>query len=85
MSGFDDQNFLHLKHALEQFGYKQALGIETVPLVHAVFSDLLNLNQSYQQLKEQHDKQQQELSLATTQVLFSLPHLLCYCLVQISL
>lgn len=66
--GFDDQNFLHLKKALEQCGYSQPLGLETTPLVHALFTDLIELNKNNLALKEQFDAQAEELGLARTQV-----------------
>ena len=40
-----------LRRRLDQFGYMHALPLEAVPLVHALFADLLRTSQALMQAK----------------------------------
>jgi hypothetical protein len=56
-----DQNFLALKRLLDANGFKMPLGLESVPLVHRLFTELVQTSKAAGQFKEQADKMSEEL------------------------
>jgi centrosomal protein CEP135 len=54
-----ERKFTTLRKRLDQLGYRQALGIESVPLVEKLFSDLVHTTESLKNLKlhsSRHDR-----------------------------
>lgn len=45
------QKYSNLRHRLDQLGYKQPIGIESVPLVECLFSDLIHTTESLKRAK----------------------------------
>ena len=55
-----ERKFSTLRKRLDQLGYRQPLGIESLPLVEKLFSDLVHTTESLKNLKQQisrHDKE----------------------------
>lgn len=55
-----ERKFTTLRKRLDQLGYRQALGIESVPLVEKLFSDLVHTTESLKNVKLQLGKQEKE-------------------------
>eukprot|EP00730_Choanoeca_flexa_P018612 TRINITY_DN9057_c0_g1_i1.p1 TRINITY_DN9057_c0_g1~~TRINITY_DN9057_c0_g1_i1.p1 ORF type:complete len:1038 (+),score=381.25 TRINITY_DN9057_c0_g1_i1:106-3219(+) len=53
MDPFVEQKFKKLREQLDDFGYRAALGIESLPLVERLFADLLQTTASLKAAKEQ--------------------------------
>ncbi|XP_078481084.1 centrosomal protein of 135 kDa isoform X1 [Ciona intestinalis] len=51
MSSLTEKKFVTLRKRLDQLGYRQALGIESLPLVERLFSDLLHTTDSLKKTK----------------------------------
>ncbi len=47
------QKFTNLRRRLDQLGYRQPLGIESLPLVERIFADLVHTTESLKKLKLQ--------------------------------
>jgi len=45
------QKYTNLRRRLDQFGYKQPIGIESLPLVECLFSDLIHTTDSLKRAK----------------------------------
>ncbi|XP_048589122.1 centrosomal protein of 135 kDa-like isoform X2 [Nematostella vectensis] len=58
-----ERKFTTLRKRLDQLGYRQALGIESVPLVEKLFSDLVHTTESLKNLKLQHSKHEKTKTL----------------------
>uniref|UniRef100_H2Z635 Centrosomal protein of 135 kDa n=1 Tax=Ciona savignyi TaxID=51511 RepID=H2Z635_CIOSA len=56
MSSLTEKKFVTLRKRLDQLGYRQALGIESLPLVERLFSDLLHTTDSLKKTKLGHSK-----------------------------
>ena len=50
------QKFSNLRKRLDQLGYRQPLGIETLPLVERLFSDLVHTTESLKDIKLQSSR-----------------------------
>lgn len=57
MATSSEQKYLLLRKRLDQFGYKQPLAIESLPLVEKLFQDLIHTTES---LKKAKDVKQRE-------------------------
>ena len=57
-----EQKFVNLRKRLDQLGYRQPLGIESVPLVEKLFSDLIHTTESFKNYKLKKHKHEKELS-----------------------
>ena len=55
-----DRKFTNLRKRLDQLGYRQALGIESVPLVEKLFTDLVHTTESLKNAKLQLSKRDKE-------------------------
>ncbi|XP_028406798.1 centrosomal protein of 135 kDa-like isoform X2 [Dendronephthya gigantea] len=55
-----DRKFTNLRKRLDQLGYRQALGIESVPLVEKLFTDLVHTTESLKNVKLQLSKRDKE-------------------------
>ena len=55
-----DRKFTNLRKRLDQLGYRQALGIESVPLVEKLFTDLVHTTESLKNAKLQLNKREKE-------------------------
>lgn len=55
-----DRKFTNLRKRLDQLGYRQALGIESVPLVEKLFTDLVHTTESLKNVKLQLNKRDKE-------------------------
>lgn len=55
-----DRKFTNLRKRLDQLGYRQALGIESVPLVEKLFTDLVHTTESLKNSKIQLSKRDKE-------------------------
>lgn len=53
-----DRKFTNLRKRLDQLGYRQALGIESVPLVEKLFTDLVHTTESLKNAKLQLNKRE---------------------------
>lgn len=51
MNKFTEQKFITLRKQLDQLGYRHALGIDSLPLVNQLFSDLLHTTDSLKKAK----------------------------------
>ena len=63
-----DANFLALKRMLDANGFKLPLGLESVPLVYRLFSDLVQTCKNAGTFKEQADKVSEELASVQKQL-----------------
>ena len=50
------QKFTNLRKRLDQLGYRQPLGVESLPLVEKLFSDLIHTTESLKKTKLQTTK-----------------------------
>ena len=57
-----DRKFTNLRKRLDQLGYRQALGIESVPLVEKLFTDLVHTTESLKNTKVQLNRREKEKS-----------------------
>lgn len=55
-----ERKFSTLRKRLDQLGYRQPLGIESLPLVEKLFSDLVHTTESLKNFKQQVHKQDKE-------------------------
>lgn len=55
-----DRKFTSLRKRLDQLGYRQALGIESVPLVEKLFTDLVHTTESLKNVKIQLSRREKE-------------------------
>ena len=53
MATLAEQKFTALRKRLDQLGYRQALGIESLPLVEKLFNDLIHTTESLKNAKLQ--------------------------------
>ena len=53
MSAQAEQRFTALRKRLDQLGYRQALGIDSLPLVEKLFNDLVHTTSSLKNAKLQ--------------------------------
>eukprot|EP00041_Stephanoeca_diplocostata_P015961 m.309942 g.309942 ORF g.309942 m.309942 type:complete len:1111 (-) comp20206_c0_seq2:458-3790(-) len=60
MDPIAEKKFKNLRRRLDQLGYRQPLGIETVPLVEKLFADLVHTTESLKRLKERGSTRAQE-------------------------
>ncbi|XP_062308598.1 centrosomal protein of 135 kDa isoform X1 [Osmerus eperlanus] len=60
MSTNAERKFLNLRKRLDQLGYRQPLGIETLPLVEKLFSDLVHTTESLRNTKMNAGKTEKE-------------------------
>eukprot|EP00794_Sanderia_malayensis_P007402 gene7402-8222_t len=51
-----EKKFTSLRKRLDQLGYRQPLGLESVPLVEKLFSDLVHTTESLKNVKLQHSR-----------------------------
>ncbi|XP_071511617.1 centrosomal protein of 135 kDa-like [Diadema antillarum] len=56
MAGVPERKYTALRKRLDQLGYRQALGIESVPLVERLFNDLIHTTESLKKAKLQAGK-----------------------------
>ncbi|XP_061849691.1 centrosomal protein of 135 kDa isoform X2 [Colius striatus] len=55
-----EQRFIHLRKRLDQLGYRQPLGVESLPLVEKLFSDLVRTTESLRSAKLSAGKSKKE-------------------------
>ena len=55
-----ERRFTALRKRLDQIGYRQPLGLESLPLVDKLFGDLLHTTESLKVAKQQLAKHKQE-------------------------
>uniref|UniRef100_A0A8C5QX03 Uncharacterized protein n=1 Tax=Leptobrachium leishanense TaxID=445787 RepID=A0A8C5QX03_9ANUR len=60
MSTAAERKFINLRKRLDQLAYKQTLGIESLPLVEKLFSDLVHTTESLRNIKLMAGKTEQE-------------------------
>ncbi|XP_053314564.1 centrosomal protein of 135 kDa [Spea bombifrons] len=60
MSTAAERKFINLRKRLDQLGYKQPLGIESLPLVEKLFSDLVHTTESLRNVKLTAGKSEKE-------------------------
>ncbi|KAJ7986476.1 hypothetical protein DPEC_G00340280 [Dallia pectoralis] len=60
MSSNAERKFINLRKRLDQLGYRQPLGIETLPLVEKLFSDLVHTTESLRNAKLNAGKSEKE-------------------------
>jgi hypothetical protein len=52
MASLSEQKYLTLRKRLDQFGYKQPLAIESLPLVEKLFQDLIQTTEALKKAKD---------------------------------
>uniref|UniRef100_A0A8C0UWK0 Centrosomal protein 135 n=1 Tax=Cyanistes caeruleus TaxID=156563 RepID=A0A8C0UWK0_CYACU len=57
-----ERRFLNLRKRLDQLGYRQSLGVESLPLVEKLFSDLVHTTESLRRAKLSSGKTEKECS-----------------------
>ena len=60
MATATERKFTSLRKRLDQLGYRQPLGVESLPLVDKLFGDLLHTTESLKQTKQQLGKHKEE-------------------------
>ncbi|KAI8484989.1 hypothetical protein Bbelb_372350 [Branchiostoma belcheri] len=60
MSSTAEKKFSNLRRRLDQLGYRQPLGVESLPLVEKLFADLVHTTESLKNLKLQRSKVSQQ-------------------------
>ncbi|XP_041057688.1 centrosomal protein of 135 kDa [Carcharodon carcharias] len=60
MTTTSERKFINLRKRLDQLGYRQPLGIETLPLVEKLFSDLVHTTESLRNAKLSSGKTEKE-------------------------
>ena len=68
MATATERKFTSLRKRLDQLGYRQPLGIESLPLVEKVFGDLLHTTESLKSAKQQLGRQQEQKTVWEQQV-----------------
>ncbi|XP_068870164.1 centrosomal protein of 135 kDa isoform X2 [Aphelocoma coerulescens] len=62
MSTNAERRFINLRKRLDQLGYRQSLGVESLPLVEKLFSDLVHTTESLRKSKLSSGKTEKECS-----------------------
>ena len=60
MATATERRFTNLRKRLDQLGYRQSLGVESLPLVEKLFGDLLTTTESLKGAKQQLGRQQEQ-------------------------
>lgn len=60
MATATERKFTSLRKRLDQVGYRQPLGLESLPLVDKLFGDLLHTTESLKTAKQQLGKHREE-------------------------
>jgi centrosomal protein CEP135 len=50
-SSISEQKYINLRKRLDQLGYRQTLGIESLPLIEKLFNDLVHTTESLKKSK----------------------------------
>ena len=50
-SSVSEQKYVNLRKRLDQLGYRQTLGIESLPLIEKLFNDLVHTTESLKKAK----------------------------------
>ena len=50
-SSISEQKYVNLRKRLDQLGYRQTLGIESLPLIEKLFNDLVHTTESLKKAK----------------------------------
>lgn len=50
-SSISEQKYINLRKRLDQLGYRQTLGIESLPLIEKLFNDLVHTTESLKKAK----------------------------------
>ena len=51
VSSISEQKYINLRKRLDQLGYRQTLGIESLPLIEKLFNDLVHTTESLKKTK----------------------------------
>ncbi|XP_056346119.1 centrosomal protein of 135 kDa isoform X2 [Oenanthe melanoleuca] len=62
MSANAERRFVNLRKRLDQLGYRQSLGVDTLPLVEKLFSDLVHTTESLRRAKLSSGKTEKDCS-----------------------
>jgi centrosomal protein CEP135 len=68
MATATERKFTNLRKRLDQLGYRQSLGVESLPLVEKLFGDLLQTTESLKSAKQQLGRQQEQKTVWEQQV-----------------
>lgn len=68
MASATERKFTALRKRLDQLGYRQSVGIESLPLVEKLFGDLLHTTESLKKAKLQLNKQNEQKGVWEQQV-----------------
>ena len=68
MATATERKFTNLRKRLDQLGYRQSLGVESLPLVEKLFGDLLQTTESLKTAKQQLGRQQEQKTVWEQQV-----------------
>ena len=68
MATATERKFTNLRKRLDQLGYRQPLGVESLPLVEKLFGDLLHTTDSLKGAKQQLGRQQEQKTVWEQQV-----------------
>ena len=64
-----ERKFTGLRKRLDQMGYRQALGVESLPLVERIFNDLIHTTESLRGAKLQLSKNKEQKGRGTESTL----------------
>ena len=56
LGGLEGKKYMTLRKRLDQLGYRQSLGVDSLPLVEKLFNDLVQTTESLKKSKQQATK-----------------------------
>lgn len=63
-SSISEQKYVNLRKRLDQLGYRQTLGVESLPLIEKLFNDLIHTTESLKKTKLELSKSTDQLNIS---------------------
>jgi centrosomal protein CEP135 len=63
-SSISEQKYVNLRKRLDQLGYRQTLGVESLPLIEKLFNDLIHTTESLKKTKLELSKSADQLNVS---------------------
>ena len=63
LGGAEGKKYMTLRKRLDQMGYRQSLGVDSLPLVEKLFNDLVQTTESLKKTKQQATKVSNQIRL----------------------
>jgi len=63
-SSISEQKYVNLRKRLDQLGYRQTLGVESLPLIEKLFNDLIHTTESLKKTKLELSKSTDQLNVS---------------------